>query len=319
MSPRKAAVPSKSGKKIDEDGHKPAVNDTSKARARKPRVSAVQPVAIKIEPGLEPVEVHLEPSDNDALPPTTPAPDLFSPPASELSVLNTTETMDRRGNAVKGANLEGLTRPSRRVRSTVNYAEPSLNTKMRRPDKSLVDAVYMRSTSNPPPSSEKKPTRIVFIKREAEDDTDSAWKHVNEANEPNSPSATKAASLAQHQESRPSTSRIDLEERAARRLSDKMQELEISDHKSYLPADQPMKARLTARQRRHSSIPGPSEIEGAVDLPPKDEDNLTSSSPINDADAKSAIRPRVSFSSSKLGVVQDGRSDRTSRRRSMMV
>ncbi|GAB7342223.1 hypothetical protein MBLNU457_g0469t1 [Dothideomycetes sp. NU457] len=315
MSPRKAAVSSKPGKKIDEDGHKPAHNsDTSKARARKPRTSAFQPVSVKIEPGLEPVEVQLEPSDNDAVPPTTPAPDLFSPPASEPSILSTTEGMDRRGNAVKGANLEGLTRPSRRVRSTINYAEPSLNTKMRRPDKSLVDAVYMRPTSNPPPSSEKekKPTRIVFIKREADDDMDSAWKTANEANEPNSPSAAKAASLAQHQESRTSASRPDLEERAARRLSDKMQELEISDHKSYSPADQVVNARPTARQRRHSSIPAPVEADGAEEL-------VSSSSPLNEADAKPAARPRVSFSSGKLGTVQDGRADRTSRRRSMMV
>jgi len=36
---------------------------------------------------------------------------------------------------------DGGTRPSRRARGAVNYAEPSLNVKMRRPDKKMVDAV----------------------------------------------------------------------------------------------------------------------------------------------------------------------------------
>ena len=346
MSPRKAALYSKPGKKNDEAAEKPAANpDLIKARARKPRVSAVQPVAVKVEPGLEPVEVHLEPSDNDALPPTTPAPNLFFPPASEPSVLNTTERVDRQGNAVKGANLEGMTRPTRRIRSAVNYAEPSLNTKMRRPDKSLVDAVYMRSTSNPPPSSEKKPMRIVFVKKEAEDDTDSAWKSLNatEGNEPVSPSATKVASLALHQESKsvkpsddhtgaraaintlagaraePSKTQLNTEERAARRLSDKMQELDIADHKTTSPAERPVNATLTARQRRHSAISGATEVDQAEDMLSKDEDILHSSPAANDVDAKVAARPRVSFVSGRAGAVQAARSDRASRRRSMVV
>jgi hypothetical protein len=67
-----------------------------------------------------------------------------------------------------------VSRPSRRVRAQVSYKEPSLNTKMRRPGKELVDAVpdQDRRTSVDPQTAPLTVGR-VSIKQEPDD---SAWK-----------------------------------------------------------------------------------------------------------------------------------------------
>lgn len=107
----------------------------------------------------------------DSLPPKTPAvEDIFSPASTEPST-SRPESKDTPPPADLNPN-DQTGRPSRRVRAQVSYKEPSLNTKMRRPGKELVDAVVTdqarRSSVEPQSVSEK-----MTIKLEPDD---SAWK-----------------------------------------------------------------------------------------------------------------------------------------------
>jgi hypothetical protein len=80
--------------------------------------------------------------DSMNVPPKTPANmDLFSPTSSAPSTAAPRDTPEP-GITISEAN--GLSRPGRRARAQVNYAEPSLNSKMRRPGKEMVDAVGAR-------------------------------------------------------------------------------------------------------------------------------------------------------------------------------
>lgn len=168
MSPRKAA-PARTAKPAKEDPIKadPLRDDPIKAKSVKEeaiksklaprsqtatrppsrgrRISSAPQMVSQSEPVVASVELPPapEPTSTDAHPPKTPAPpidDLFSPepsasqpapsrdtpPPSDLSSLSNTTTDAR---------------PSRRARSSVNYAEPSLVAKMRRPGKGMVDAI----------------------------------------------------------------------------------------------------------------------------------------------------------------------------------
>ncbi|KAG9869038.1 hypothetical protein KCU86_g24046, partial [Aureobasidium melanogenum] len=62
--------------------------------------------------------------------------------------------------------LNGASRPSRRARAAVNYAEPNLVSKMRRPTAAKADAVDVngRRISSNITTSEKKTMRTVIIK-----------------------------------------------------------------------------------------------------------------------------------------------------------
>ncbi|KAJ9631883.1 hypothetical protein H2203_000283 [Taxawa tesnikishii (nom. ined.)] len=95
----------------------------------------------------------------------------------------------------------GTGRPSRRARAAVNYAEPNLISKMRRPTKEFIPAVIgdsKRAVSTDAKSAVKdRPIRTVIIKRE--EGTESSWKNLPPAkdeDEPQSPSAQKAHSVA---------------------------------------------------------------------------------------------------------------------------
>lgn len=98
-----------------------------------------QPQAVVEEIPQAPVPVVDIVLDAASLPPKTPAAaDLFSPPSTESFAppRDTPEPGMTHGDLQAAAS-----RPGRRARSQVNYAEPSLNTKMRRPGKELADAV----------------------------------------------------------------------------------------------------------------------------------------------------------------------------------
>ncbi|TKA83486.1 hypothetical protein B0A55_00557 [Friedmanniomyces simplex] len=153
MSPRKApapAAPEKAGKDAPEKLTKPAAPRSASATARKRRVSAIpQPLLHEdvVVPTVElapPIEVH--PS---MLAPQTPAPpDLFSPTPSEASAARPADESTRAGtpppsdlSTLSVPTDGGGMRPSRRARAAVNYTEPSLNAKIRRPGKGMVDAV----------------------------------------------------------------------------------------------------------------------------------------------------------------------------------
>jgi len=336
MSPRKAIVSSKAGQKNADKDAASAMSDRDpvKPRTRKPRVSAAVPVPIKIEPMVESVEIVLEQPQAGDLPPTTPAPELFSP-TPEPSTLKAQDNkkpdafVKHQGHRVADANLEGPIRPSRRARASISYAEPSLNTKMRRPDKSLVDAIY-RPNSGDPVSETRKAVRTVVIKKEKEDDdTGSAWKSMVSVPsvEPASPSEQKAKSLLPKQQGR--VAKNDIEHKSTdavisaltsgenwdgRRLSDQMRDLAIYDLKGSSPAVAEQDTREAGRQRRHTSI---SEDLDVVSMPSGQVPNALDA--IKSAELKANAHGRSSSLSAKAGTSFGGRSDRAARRRSMIV
>ncbi|OCK83621.1 hypothetical protein K432DRAFT_346679 [Lepidopterella palustris CBS 459.81] len=131
----------------------------------------------------------------DSLPPETPAPDdIFSPPSNQPSTArpeskDTPPPADLNPSGTSADQSGPAGRAVRRARAPVNYAEPSLISKMRRPTKELVDAVVpvkdeRRSMSvkpEDPTAVEKSNLRTVVIKREREDGTDSSWKGLPSA------------------------------------------------------------------------------------------------------------------------------------------
>lgn len=145
MSPRKSLS---TRSKPEKEPEKPiaskltATKDASTTRRRRtssipvpsPPRDSVQSVDI---PPPDPVIIH-------EIDPATPAAlDLFSPTTSEPSA----RPEGGREGTPPPSDLSSLSvttdagRQSRRARSAVNYAEPSLIAKMRRPDKKMVDAV----------------------------------------------------------------------------------------------------------------------------------------------------------------------------------
>ncbi|KAI7266344.1 hypothetical protein KC345_g8216 [Hortaea werneckii] len=137
------------------------------------------------------------PSEPSARQPSHPETRAGTPPPTDLSTLSTTSTEG--GGSAAGASG----RPSRRARSAVNYAEPSLVAKMRRPGRGMVDAVTglqdsRRKSSNasgvtvtgerkvPVEEQQGKGRKIgekeevgdgeVFIKPEPTEDDEEAWK-----------------------------------------------------------------------------------------------------------------------------------------------
>lgn len=205
MSPQK---PVRNTSAISKDGlKKPTdpVKDLEKPRPRerRPRVAPQQGVQIKAEPIVDIVELHLLPDLDEVEPylgpPKTPAPDLFSPtPSTEPSAARSEA---RAGTPPPTGATDGTGRPSRRARAAVNYAEPNLISKMRRPTKEFIPAVIgdsKRAVSTDAKSAVKdRPIRTVIIKRE--EGTESSWKNLPPAkdeDEPQSPSAQKAHSVA---------------------------------------------------------------------------------------------------------------------------
>ena len=122
--------------------------------------------------------------DANEVPPKTPAgPELFSPTSTEPSGTRETHLVPEIMPSTSVEDVLGQgSRPSRRPRSAVSYAEPNLRDKMRRPTKELVAAVAetafqkassvkaegSRSESEEPTGSgtEKPVTRVVTVKRE---------------------------------------------------------------------------------------------------------------------------------------------------------
>ena len=119
--------------------------------------------------------------------PKTPAAlNLFSPTPSEPSAT----PADGRGDTPPPGDLstlstttDGGTRPSRRARAAVNYTEPSLMAKMRRPDKKMVDAISglqdsRRVISVSGARRTSSLTREVVVKDEPVEEEGDAWKDL---------------------------------------------------------------------------------------------------------------------------------------------
>lgn len=183
MSPRKVAI-NKDNKNNITKPDKPS-KDAARGpgRERRTRISSVKPLPVAKDTIVETVEIAIPDEEPAAtLAPKTPAPDLFSPTPSEPSVArgegrDTPPPSGLRSTMSGSASLNGASRPSRRARAAVNYAEPNLVSKMRRPTKELADAVLIdsrKSMSNPPASEDIDAMRTVFIKRDGSND--SGWK-----------------------------------------------------------------------------------------------------------------------------------------------
>lgn len=191
MSPRKTDA--RSGQSLTDEMKKPlgSRQDAGKDRAtgRKPRVSSIPSERAGPEEIVKTVELPLDPPAAETLQPKTPAPpDLFSPTPSEPSTKPTGSRDTPPPSDLSSMSVgSDAARPSRRARGAVNYAEPSLNTKMRRPSKQLVGAVeglagHQRPVSGPAAregsviETGSKPSRTVFIKKEEPEED--AWKNL---------------------------------------------------------------------------------------------------------------------------------------------
>lgn len=183
----------------------------NRVRERKSRAAVVNVAPMELN-DVETADIQIEEAhhqEQPELPPKTPAGlDLASPTSTEPSAARQ-EPKDTPPPGELGAansDTSAAGRPSRRARSQVNYAEPSLVSKMRRPTKDLVDAVVDGRRSSGAQSDQTKsasnstnPLRTVVIKRERPEDAHSAKSHsVSEPAEPHSPlsSKTAAAQLA---------------------------------------------------------------------------------------------------------------------------
>lgn len=186
MSPRKVAAASENPS--NDDVKKPAQPKFGAAKdrttARRSRLSAIPPLRPDPEVSVATIEL---PALQSPAPPqeqslhTPAAPDLFSP-TPELSAPPNERTGTPPPGGLSTSTTEAA-RPSRRARSAVNYAEPSLGAKMRRQEKGMMDAVtglqHHRRAMNE--SAEKKARNMVLVKKEPEDED--AWKNLPAAGE----------------------------------------------------------------------------------------------------------------------------------------
>ena len=286
-SPRKAAAPALTEKPEKEKPEKEktarpvASRFQSNARAqdkdkdaavssRRRRASSIPLPSPPREASQVLETVEIEPPTDSALPttadphPKTPAAlDLFSPTPSEPSAraeggrTGTPPPGDL--STLSSATDGGGARPSRRTRGApVNYAEPSLNAKMRRPGKQMVDAIsglQHHSRAMNSTGSRESGSRSI-IKAEPVEDEEERWKSLppahmsplgmkgGDAIAPNSFEAQRpdAASSEEAHSAAPSISSLLQNSRkrreSANRASDdletamrKMEELDIYDFK----------------------------------------------------------------------------------------
>jgi hypothetical protein len=168
--------PKKQRSSAPEKLEKPSVPaPKARGRARLNINRTITPPELPLFPTPAPVlvaDIHL-----DALPPKTPAvDDIFSPPSTEPSTSRPESKDTPPPGDLSAADQIGAGRPGRRARPQVSYKEPSLHTKMRRPDAKLVDAIVERRASVDPqaaPSTTCKPA----IKRETVEEL--GWKPVS--------------------------------------------------------------------------------------------------------------------------------------------
>ncbi|KAG9691023.1 hypothetical protein KCU95_g8061, partial [Aureobasidium melanogenum] len=177
VSPRKLSRSTK-GKgdlKKEDAALKPAVKATDRRKSKNPSAKSVTIASSEPETIMRTIEIAL-PSEvpveeMEDLAPKTPLPEFFSPTPSEPSTArdegrDTPPPSGLKSMSSGPAALNGASRPSRRARAAVNYAEPNLVSKMRRPTAAKADAVDVngRRISSNITTSEKKTMRTVIIK-----------------------------------------------------------------------------------------------------------------------------------------------------------
>ena len=204
-SPRKAVKGGTSDSKPD--FKKPALPTrdagSERTRDRKTKLSSANRERVEIPlPSTDKV-------DTVDIPPATPAGlDLFSPPSTNPStakqeVKDTPPPGEMGRPGVLGATDEGgyagVARAARRARVQVNYAEPNLVSKMRRPTKELAPAVVEKLKAPVVDlTTDKGEPRSIVIKRERSETKEDSWKNLplttnqkEQHEEPNSPLSKK--------------------------------------------------------------------------------------------------------------------------------
>jgi hypothetical protein len=169
--------PKKQRSSAQEKPEKPE-KPTSKSRSGRPRLNINRTITPPEVPLLAmPAPVLTAEINLDALPPKTPAVEtIFSPPTTEPSTSRPESKDTPPPGDLSSADQIGAARPGRRARPQVSYKEPSLHTKMRRPDAKLVDAIVERRTSVEPQAAPPTISKST-IKRESAEEL--GWKPVS--------------------------------------------------------------------------------------------------------------------------------------------
>ena len=183
---------------------KDLVNVDRKRAPQKEKVPISKSVAFAKSQG--PAAIATSTSKNVDPPPETPAPpnDLFSPVSSEPSAARA-ESRDTPPPPDLGPDTGtgSFGRASRRSRGSINYAQPNLRDKMRRPTSELVDAVGAEERLRQAnlARTERENTASVTIKHEDTDtlpvwDRNDARDNQRNREEPTSPLSNKTSGSA---------------------------------------------------------------------------------------------------------------------------
>ena len=209
LAPKSTNSPSK---QVSNQKEKPKVNLDDLVVPGRPSMQANRSQAASTRPRSRQSEMKIQsqaegvsdtPGANNDLPPKTPAnlDDMLSPISAEPSASNSGPT--RRGpkeaaiiNSVEDVLNGSIGRASRRAKSAVSYAEPKLNSKMRRPGKELVGAVEgidrKRDSASMDRQRSRAPTEgeLFAVKQEVDEDK---WMHLPMLSkvEPTSPLSDK--------------------------------------------------------------------------------------------------------------------------------
>jgi hypothetical protein len=187
MSPRKTVA--NADKPLSDDAKKLSQPKFGAAKerttARRSRLSAIPPP--QQEPEINVTSIELPSSQEPAAEPvlnTPAASDIFSP-TPEYSTGPTNRSGTPPPSGPNSATVEAA-RPSRRARSAVNYAEPSLGAKMRRQEKGMMDAVtglkhHRLAMSGSGERKSRGASVGTVVKNEPQDED--AWKNLPAAGE----------------------------------------------------------------------------------------------------------------------------------------
>jgi hypothetical protein len=196
MSPRKTAA--NADKPLGDDAKKPSQPKLGAAKerttARRSRVSAVPPRQQEPEVNVASIEIPALQRPAAAVP---QEPALHTPAASDIFSPTPEYSTNRSGTppptGPNSATVEAA-RPSRRARSAVNYAEPSLGAKMRRQEKGMMDAVtglqHHRLAMSGTGERKSRGASVGTVKTEPQDED--AWKNLPSAGEAGSSAAAVA-------------------------------------------------------------------------------------------------------------------------------
>ncbi|KAL0940753.1 shugoshin c terminal domain-containing protein [Colletotrichum truncatum] len=224
-------------------GESKVVVEKPKSRAARERAAQkIREAEIEADVGPSPIEVPVGPPSPpppvvDVLPSTENVPteaSLLSPaspePTSRMSLSSVRDTPPPADISSHGE----TSRPSRRSRAAVSYAEPNLRDKMRRPTKELHDAVsgqtkYLQRSGSAR-SDSATPEGMVMIKRESSNGD--AWREIPPASSNSMGSPQRIANLAELTDNAPSiqppisTTKPDRKKRTSSMMSKSISEME---------------------------------------------------------------------------------------------